>query len=169
MILYFYFVLAWALRAAHTYSSMLMNTRCEEWPEPGMMVMGGAAQRSVLRRVSLRHSESKRSVQCGETVRADDKFDVLLTPPAGVRFDYMEHLLHVSGGTLGGMFVGCDKRRGAGAVEAAREYLDFHTLAIDEGAERVEIVGAWQRKMAPLQLTDVCVLHVARQASDDEL
>lgn len=163
-------LVALAARSAHGYSSMLMNKRCDEWLEPEMRIMGGPAERTSLRRVSLRHSESKQSVACGATVRADDTFDVLLSPPAGLRFAYMEHLLQARGGTLHGDFVGCEGRRAAGAVESDRKVLEFHTLSIDRDAERVVVVGAWQRQMAAVYLTDECVLHVAEpRAAASEL
>jgi len=156
----FYFYLL--LSAAHAYSSMLMNARCAEWPEPGMRVMDGVAQRSALRRVELRRTADRSVVECGATVRASESLDVALTPPHGAPYAYMEHLLHATGGTFSGAFVGCAQRRVAGAVERGSGANDAHTLTPDAGAQRVVVVGAWQRQHAGLYLTDECVLRVER-------
>jgi len=164
--LLFYFAALCVLRGARAYSSMLMNSRCDERLVPEMRIMGGPAERTVLRRVSLRHSESKQSVACGATVRADDQFHVLLSPPTGLRFAYMEHLLEARGGTFGGDFVGCDGRRAAGAVDSDSKHVDFHTLSIDKDVDRVTLVGAWQRQMSAVFLTEECVLQVQSDASE---
>jgi len=154
-----------AAAPTHAYSSLLRNSRCDEWLAPGMSVMSFPMERSSSRRVlALRRSDLK-PVACGATVRRTEPLLVGLTEPTDTRIVYAEHALEARGATFSGFAAGCDGRRAVGGYQRASAP-ERHNLTIDADAHELTLVGAWQNRMGPVLVTPECVLRVEGRAEE---